>query len=418
MIAEVISVGSELTSGQSLDTNAAWISKRLSENGIVVGWHTTLADNMQSNVEALRIALTRARLIVMTGGLGPTLDDLTRDVVAKVANAPLVLDPDSLQRIEAMFQHRQRVMPPANRVQAMFPEGSRVIANPRGTAPGIWKEVGDRVIVCLPGVPREMYGMFEEDVLPRVAERFGGGKVTVHRVIRCFGAGESQIEAMLGDLTRRGRDPEIGITASQATISLRLSASAANADAARAALVPDAELIRQKLGDLVYGEGDDELQHVVARLLKENGKTLATAESCTGGLVGHLLTEIPGVSKNYLGGVVAYSNQAKRDFLDVPDETLAAHGAVSAETAEAMAQGVRRRFQSDLAVAITGIAGPDGGSPEKPVGLVFASLASDRGFKTVKFVWGNDRSFTKICSAKMALNLVRLYFVRAHSESQ
>ncbi|MFO0947555.1 MAG: competence/damage-inducible protein A [Planctomycetota bacterium] len=411
MIAEILSIGSELTSGANLDTNARWLSVRLCEAGFPVGFHTTIGDDLDVNIDTFKIALRRANIILATGGLGPTADDLTRDALAKVAGAELELHQPSLDFIESLFRSRKREMPPSNRVQAMFPRGAIVIPNPNGTAPGIWMEMGDRIVVCMPGVPREMYAMFNEWVMPRLKEKFGSTRAIVRRTFRCFGAGESQIEAKLGDLTSRHRQPEVGITASQATISLHIVATAPTPEEAFAATEPDAKFIREQLGDLVVGEGDAELQSVVAQLLQEKGKTLSTAESCTGGLVGHLLTEIPGISASYMGGVVSYSNTAKMDLLGVPAELLEKHGAVSAEVAEAMAAGCRKRFQTDLAVAITGIAGPDGGTPEKPVGLVFVSLAHEDGFKTVRFIWGKDRSFTKVCSAKTALNLVRLRLI-------
>lgn len=411
MIVEILSIGSELTSGANLDTNARWLSVKLSEAGFPVGYHTTIGDDLDVNVNSFKIALGRAQLILATGGLGPTADDLTRDALAKVAGVPLEVHQPSLDFIESLFRIRKREMPASNRVQAMFPKGAVVVPNPNGTAPGIWMEVENGLVVCMPGVPREMYAMFNDWVMPRLKERFGSTHAIVRRTLRCFGAGESQIEEKLGDLTRRSRQPEVGITASQATISLHIVATAATPEEALAATEPDANFIRRQLGDLVFGEGDDELHAVVARLLKEKGKTLGTAESCTGGLVGHLLTENSGVSAGYLGGVVAYSNQAKMDLLDVPADLLEKHGAVSAVVAEAMAAGCRKRFGTDLAVAITGIAGPDGGTPEKPVGLVFVSLAHQDGFKTVRFLWGKDRSFTKICSAKTALNLVRLRLI-------
>lgn len=408
MKCEILSIGSELTSGVNLDTNARWLSQRLSEIGLEVTHHTTIGDDLQTNIDAFQTAIRRADLVIATGGLGPTKDDLTREALARLAGVDLVLDEPSLAHIQNLFQSRKRQMPDSNRVQALVPQGATPIENPNGTAPGIWMEVDKRIIVCMPGVPREMYAMFTDSVIPRLRERCGVTKCIVHRSLRCFGAGESQIEEMLGDLTRRGRQPEVGITASSATISLRITAMAGSVEEAHAAIEPDARYIYEKLGSLVFGENDDELHTVVARLLLEKKQTLSTAESCTGGLVAYQLTEVPGISQSFLGGVVSYSNEAKIDLLGVPPELIEQHGAVSAEVAEAMAAGCRKRFASDLAVAVTGIAGPSGGTPEKPVGLVYVSLAHADGFKTVRFQWGKDRQFTRICSAKMALNLVRL----------
>jgi nicotinamide-nucleotide amidase len=411
MRAEILSIGSELVRGQNLDTNSQWLSRRLVAIGIDVGFHTTVGDELAANIEAFRTAVARADLVLVTGGLGPTADDLTREVLAKLTGAELVLDPDSLAAIEAMFRQRNRAMPERNRVQACFPSGAEPIPNHHGTAPGIWLEIGEKPIVCMPGVPAEMHAMFTEQVQPRLCARFGAGRVIREHTIHCYGAGESDIEQRLGDLTRRGRQPEIGITASEATISIRIVATAPSESAANEALAADAAVVRERLGHLVFGENDESLAAVVGRLLDERDCTLATAESCTGGLVGHLLTEVSGISKHYLGGVVAYSNEAKQQFLGVADSLLGAHGAVSPEVAAAMASGCRERFAADLALGITGIAGPTGGSFEKPVGLVYVALAHAEGVATGKYNWPAGRSSIKLRAAKTALNLVRLHLL-------
>ena len=250
MKAEIISIGSELTSGVSLDTNAQWLSARLAEVGIDVIYHTTVSDDMEANVGVFQVASGRADLVIATGGLGPTMDDLTREALAKVACVELVFDQASFDRLQAIFQYLKRPMPERNRVQAYFPAGATVVPNENGTAPGIWLEVGKSLIVCMPGVPREMKPMFTDWVLPRLVERFGGGKVIVHRIIRCFGAGESQIEEMLGTLTKRGRHPEVGITASEATISLRITAKADSVEEARRLIEPDACIFINRLAPL------------------------------------------------------------------------------------------------------------------------------------------------------------------------
>lgn len=409
MQAEIVSIGSELTSGVSLDTNGQWISARLAEIGIRVGFHTTVADDFDANVDVLRSAVGRCSLVITTGGLGPTKDDLTREALAKLAGVDLEEDGDSLAHIEAIFRMFNRPMPERNLVQAMFPAGSVIIPNMNGTAPGIWLEVGDSLVICLPGVPREMKPMFTEWVLPKLRERFDTGGVIVHRTLRCFGAGESQIEEMLGDMTKRGRDPEVGITASEATISLRITARAKTPEEAEALIEPDARYIRQILGDLVFGENDEQIHHVVAHELMKHVVTLSSAESCTGGMFGEMITQTPGVSRVYLGGVVTYSNQAKIDILDVPGRIFEAKGAVSEECAAAMAEGCQKKFHSDLAISITGIAGPNGGTSDKPVGLVYVGLAHPAGVKVRNFKWGNDRQSTRIRASKMAFNMVRLY---------
>jgi nicotinamide-nucleotide amidase len=409
MRAEIISVGSELTSGVSLDTNGQWLSARLAEVGIEVAFHTTVADDMDANVGVFDIATKRADLVLVTGGLGPTLDDLTREALAKVAGVDLVFDQPSFDRLQQIFQYLKRPMPERNRVQAYFPSGSTVVPNENGTAPGIWLEVGQSLVVCMPGVPREMKPMFTNWVLPRLLQRFGAGKVIVHRTLRCFGAGESHVEQMLGEFTKRGRHPEVGITVSEATISLRVTAKAGSSDEARSLIDPDITKIREILGPLVFGEEDEQLQNVVGRLLLNLNVTLSTAESCTGGMLGEWLTQLPGISSVYMGGVVSYANEAKKDLLGVSQEILDQYGAVSEECAAAMALGCQKRFHTDLAVSITGIAGPDGGTPEKPVGLVYVGLAHADGVKVRSFQWGADRESNRIRATKMALNMVRRY---------
>jgi nicotinamide-nucleotide amidase len=408
MKAEIISVGSELTSGQNLDTNSQWLSQRLAEVGIAVGWHTTVADDLEDNVAAFRIAMERAQLAIVTGGLGPTQDDLTREALARMAGVELVFHQESFDRIQQMFASRRRTMPERNRVQALFPAGAEPIPNAHGTAPGIWMRSGHSVVVAMPGVPSEMYAMFQTQVKPRLLELGLGGGVLVQRKINCFGSGESAVEQKLLDLTRRGHVPEVGITVSDATISLRILARAATLAEAQAQIAPVEQTIRERLGDLVFGVGDEELQDSVLRLLNEKRRTLAAAEGVTAGLVAQRLGQVSGASGWFRGGLVAYDNRLKTEMLAVPQALLDEQGAVSAAVAEAMAVGCRTRFQTDLAVSTVGIAGPGGGSAEKPVGLVYVGLAWDGGANAVNFSWIGTRAEVQSRTAKLALNRVRL----------
>ncbi len=319
MKAEIISVGSELTSGQNLDTNSQWLSRRLAEIGIPVGWHTTVADDLEDNVTAFRIAADRAGLVLLTGGLGPTQDDLTREALAQLAGVELVFHPPSFEHIQQLFARRHRAMPERNRVQAMFPARAEPIPNPHGTAPGIWMMIGKSIVAAMPGVPTEMYAMFDGQVRPRLLQMGLGGGVLVQRKINCFGAGESAVEEKLMDVThRRGKvmsdelkvmsdlsktaptephsslithhsslitqSPEVGITVSDATISLRIMARAGSLAEAQSQIDPVEKIIRERLGSLVFGVEDEELEDAVMALLKAKRQTVAMAESVTAGL--------------------------------------------------------------------------------------------------------------------------------------
>jgi nicotinamide-nucleotide amidase len=410
MRAEIIAIGTELVSGQSLDTNSRWLSQELGALGINTAFHTTLGDVMADHVAAFRTAIARAELVVLTGGLGPTQDDLTREALAECAAVPLVEDPESLAAIAAMFARRNRVMTDRNRVQALLPGGSDPLPNRIGTAPGIWMRIGSATIACLPGVPSEMKLMYHEQVVPRLRQAGLVGSVCVHRKINLFGKGESDIESQAFDLTARGRVPEVGITAHDATISFRISATGANEEEARRQLEPTAQLIYERFGSLIVGEGSADVADAVVTELAKNGATLATAESCTGGLIAHWITAIAGVSPYYLGGVVSYANHAKTELLGVPAALIESHGAVSPEVAAAMAEGVRARLGATLGLSTTGVAGPSGGTADKPVGLVYLGLATDQGTQTRRLDIGPEqpRDVIQHRSSKAALNWARL----------
>jgi competence/damage-inducible protein CinA-like protein len=408
--AEIIAIGSELTSGQGLDTNSQWLSRELASLGIATAFHTTIGDQLDDHVSAFRIAASRADLVVMTGGLGPTQDDLTREALAALAGVPLVEDAASLAAIAAMFARRNRPMAERNKVQALFPEGSEPLPNRVGTAPGVWMELGQTTFACLPGIPSEMRVMFTEQVLPRMRSRKWINRIIIYRKINLFGRGESDLEAEAMDLTARDRVPEVGITAHDSTISFRIRGEGLTAEEALRQTDPTAAIISERFGNLVLGEGSTDVADALVSQLARTGSTLATAESCTGGLIAHLVTAIAGVSPYYMGGAVSYSNAAKTSSLGVPRTLIADRGAVSPEVAQAMASGARERFGADIAISTTGVAGPTGGTAEKPVGLVYLGLATSSGVESRRLDLGPEqpRDIIQRRSAKLALNWVRL----------
>jgi nicotinamide-nucleotide amidase len=410
MDAIIISVGNELTFGQTVDTNSAWLSQRLAEVGVRVVLHSTVADEIDPLQREIQRGCDDADLVLITGGLGPTEDDLTRHALAAVMGVGLELNERLLEQVRAYFTQRRRPMPEANTIQAMFPIGSTPIENTCGTAPGIRARHGRATVFVMPGVPREMRVMYDRDVLPHLQQQTGGA-VILARTIQTFGAGESDIGESIRDLMERGRNPTVGTTAQQAVIGVRIHAAGASRSQAEELLETTSAEIRSRLGSLVFGQDEDTLWSVVVRELIARGKTLSTAESCTGGLIAKSITDVPGASACFLEGVVTYANSAKTRLLSVPAELIAAHGAVSRPVAEAMAVNCRKLAGTDFALSVTGVAGPSGGGPEKPVGLVFIGLADPKTCEVQELSLGSFlvREEIRDRARKAALNRLRLH---------
>ena len=377
MKAEILTIGDEVLRGEIVDSNKALIASRLLELDIECHFQASVRDDPEDMRDAFRRAVSRSDLLLVSGGLGPTRDDRTTEVLAQTFGRDLQFDEHSFEVIRDFFRRVGREMSETNRKQAFFPSGSEVLANPVGTAPGFLVEEKESLVFCMPGVPRELSKMMDEQVLPRLADRLEGSGAVSRvraRLLRTFGMGESSLESELADLAQDGQ-VELAFRTTFPDNFLRVVArghSIAEADARIDSVV---EAIRERIGDLIYGEGDESLEAVVGRLLEEKGKTIAVAESCTGGLIAEKLTDVPGSSAYFFGGIVAYANSAKQGLLGVPESLIAEHGAVSEPVARAMAHGARERFGADIGVATTGISGPGGGSEEKPVGLVYLAIA-------------------------------------------
>ena len=415
MKAEIVVIGTELLLGQIVDTDAVYLAQRLAELGIDLYFKMTVGDNLERATWAVRESLSRAEVVITTGGLGPTQDDLTTQAVALATDCELELHTESLQRIEAFFASRSLPLLDSQRKQAMLPKGAQAIPNPVGTAPGFIFELKGKVVITLPGPPRELQPMVEQTVIPYLRHRAGKGVIR-SRVLRFAGIGEAALEDLLLDLIEGATNPTIAPLASPGEVRIRLTAKAADEESADALIAPVEREINRRAGQWLYGLDEETLEQAVGRLLREAGATLAVAESCTGGLIGHRLTNVSGSSDYLLCDVVAYSNQAKKGLLAVPDGILAAHGAVSAETAVAMAQGIRQVGEADYGLAVTGIAGPTGGTPQKPVGLVYMALAWLDCDEWEKHQFGGQREDVKLRAAQAALDLLRRGLLRARDE--
>jgi len=408
--ASIVSIGNELLSGQIVDTNAAYLSERLLSIGIPVVSFYTVGDDLDSIVRALHLASEDGDIIVISGGLGATDDDVTRQALAKFLGGELQLQSELLEKIQGAFVCRGRSMSERDKIQAYMPEGAKALENKLGIAPGIKAGYRGKLFFILPGVPAEMKEMFEEQVLPPIlsSTEDSGGQAIVVRKLRCFGAGESAIADLVGDVMKRGRNPLINCTAEHGVITLHIVAAAKDKSTAEQMAEKDEKMLRKYLGELVYGVGEQTLAEVVGEELARQKKTIAVAESCTGGALSKLITDVAGASRYFTYGWVTYSDKAKTSELGVSKDLIEKYGAVSEQAAKAMAEGARKRAKADFAVGITGIAGPSGGNEQKPVGLVYISVSADNYTEIKRFIFPGNRQLIQFRAALTGLNMLRL----------
>ncbi|KGP76928.1 damage-inducible protein CinA [Desulfosporosinus sp. Tol-M] len=419
MKAEIVSTGTELLLGETLNTSAHFLTGKLSALGIEVDYHTTIGDNPERLEQVLRQAIGRTDLLVTTGGLGPTVDDLTKELVAKVLDLKMELDPSSLEHIKQFFGRRKAPMPLNNEKQAYFPKGSKILPNHIGTAPGAIIEKNGKTVIILPGPPFEMTPMFDNYVWPVLQQKIEPDVERMNeRVLKVFGMGESAIEEVLADLMGLP-NLSMALLAKRAEMHIRLVVRSSKiSEEAEEVLNRTEEEIRRRLGNKVFGRDQETMIGIVGQLLKNEQLTIATAESCTGGLLGAALTQEPGSSEFYLGGVVSYANSLKQGLLGVSAESLNKYGAVSEEVAKEMAAGIRSKAGSDLAISTTGIAGPDGGSAQKPVGLVYVGLAAPEGIQAEKIQLYGERESVRQLTVQAALNRVRVHMLNSERRIQ
>jgi nicotinamide-nucleotide amidase len=403
--AEIVTVGNELLSGLIVNGNAAYLGQALVEVGVPVRWSSVVGDDIGEIQSALARALERAAVIVVTGGLGPTPDDMTKEAIAKFFNMELELRADLLEAVQARFARFGRTLPESSRNQAIFPRGAKVIPNPLGTAVGIHISRGGREVLVIPGVPHEMEGMTESYIVPWLRENIATTPI-VSKVIQTTGLGESLIFERLRGAERINELVQLAFLPSPIGVTLHFTAKAQDKYEAEAQIAEAEGFIRERIGEFIYATGKQSLAEVVARILTNRGKTVAIAESCTGGLVANTFTNIPGSSNFFERGFVTYSNLSKTMLLGVPEELIQRHGAVSEEVARAMADGARRKAKTDYGLATTGIAGPDGGTPEKPVGTAWIAVADSRETVAEKIQAGYTREKNKMRFAQAVMFLL------------
>ncbi len=404
--AEIIAIGSELLTPFKTDTNSLWLTEKLNEIGIEVKLKTVVGDDEARLEETVRDAIKRSDIVITTGGLGPTEDDITRKITAKALDKDLIFKQKLLDDLRERFKSFGYEMPEKNRSQAYIIDGSEVLPNPRGSAVGMLSDLSEKYLVVLPGPPRELKPMFEKYVLPKLKES-AGDIVVLRRSLRVSGMGESSLDELIAPIYTKYKNPQTATLFNKTEIEIQLTAQGNTKEEAESLLDELANKIADKLGMAVFAKKGEKMEEVIGRILIEKNKTLSVAESCTGGLIGERLTEVSGSSKYFIEGSVTYHNDAKIRNLSVPKDVIENHGAVSGEVAEAMALGMRKKAETDYAISVTGIAGPTGGTEEKPVGTVFIGYSDEEETKSIKLNLPGDRYLIRWRSSQAALDYLR-----------
>jgi nicotinamide-nucleotide amidase len=411
MKAEIITIGDEIIHGEILDSNSAFLGDRLSGLGIEVAFKTSVGDDLKRIIEAIKLSLERVDLVIATGGLGPTNDDLSKKGIVKAFKRNLVFHEDILKKVEEGFKKRGIEMPKINQNQALLPQGAKALLNQYGSAPGIFIQEGKKLFFALPGVPLEMKTIFENEILPFLKSK-STKKFTFQRVLRTTGIVESAIYEKIEPILKLKSPVKIGFLPGFSGVDLKLRITSESEELAHKNILDIEQRLREILNEYIYGIDQETLEEVLGKLLQNKKKTISLAESCTGGLIGTKLTNISGSSDYFTSGVITYSNEAKIELLKIPKEIIEKYGAVSEQVAILMAEGVKKISNTDYGLSATGIAGPAGGTEEKPVGLVYVGFAHENDSFAQKFIFGGDRQAIRERTAQAALNLVRLFMLK------
>jgi nicotinamide-nucleotide amidase len=411
MRAEIITIGDEIIQGEILDSNSAYIGDRLSGLGIEVAFKTSVGDDLKRIIEAIKLSLERVDLVIATGGLGPTNDDLTKKGIVKAFKRNLVFHEDILKKVEEGFKKRGIEMPKINQNQALLPQGAKALSNQYGSAPGIFIQEGKRLFFALPGVPLEMKTIFENEILPFLKSK-SSKKFTLQKVLRTTGIVESAIYEKIEPILKFKSPVKIGFLPGFSGVDVKLRITSETEELAHKIILEIEQKVREILNEYIYGIDQETLEEVLGKLLQNKEKTISVAESCTGGLIGARFTNVSGSSNYFINGVITYSNEAKIELLKIPKEIIEKYGAVSEQVAILMAEGVKKISNTDYGLSATGIAGPTGGTEEKPIGLVYIGFAHENDSFAQKFIFGGDRQAIRERTAQAALNLARLFILK------